>query len=635
MRILGLVLPLLLLARPTLAKDSTVPVHPECKPVPNSYIVIFNDSDEARRTPPGDLSVRLTAAYGGQARYIYRAGLRGYSVEQLDRESARALARDPSVAYVEQNCESQLTSTQLNAPWGLDRIDQRDNTLTNRYHYTTTGAGVHAYVVDSGLLSTHQEFTDRVGNGASFVMDANGTEDCNGHGTHVSGILAGTKYGVAKGAIVHPVRAYDCNGHSSNDIVLAALTWIVENRIRPAVANLSLMVTDSPSITTQVNNLIAGGTTVVVSSGLNEMDSCGSDLPRISSAIAVGSSTANDDRSPNSPYGSCTDLFAPGFSIESAWIASNTDTKTLNGTSQATPHVAGFAARYLQSFPNASPATVSQAIVTNATTGRLSNLGTGSPNRLLFSAFVGNCQPGTTTLCLQQNRFRVRASIDGTTGRAVPFSDLGGYFWAFGSTNLEVGVKILDGSSVNTNYWLYHGAATDLPYNLTVTDTYSGSVKTYHKGSGSLCGGTDVQAFGRSLALPLTDGLGDESPEYGTLLELEDLPVTATRVACSPSATNLCLHNDRFAVQVRRNGTPQAGVEVTSETGSFSFFSGDNPEVFVKVLDGTPVNGRYWVFFGSMTDQTYTVQVTDTDTGTTRSYNSPAPSCGTADVNAF
>lgn len=255
----------------------------------------------------------------------------------------------------------------------------------------------------------------------------------------------------------------------------------------------------------------------------------------------------------------------------------------------------------------------------------ITDLGAGLPPNSV--AGPGSCVPSSTALCLQNNRFRAQVSVNGTPGKAIPYSNDGGYFWAFSAPNVEVGVKVLDGQPLNGNWWVFHGSLTTTPYTLTVTDTLVGTVKTYNKPVNTMCGGVDFGAFqgfaapvaGLVAALPADTGEAAGAPEG----------------ACSPSATAVCLLNDRFRVQVKRSGVAQRAVEVTSQTGSFWFFTSQNPEVAVKVLDGTAVNGKHWVFFGSMTDQSYQVSVTDTSTGAVQTYNSPAPHCGAFDTSAF
>ncbi|MGH9971146.1 MAG: S8 family peptidase [Pyrinomonadaceae bacterium] len=275
-------------------------------------------------------------------------------------------------------------TTQNNPTWGLDRIDQRDLPLNAQYNYTPTGAGVRAYVIDTGIRTSHSQFGGR----ASAVYDAFGGtgQDCNGHGTHVAGTIGGSTYGVAKGALLRAVRVLDCNGDGTDATVIGGVDWVAANRITPAVANMSLGGGASTMLDTAVQNMINASVTTAVAAGNDYgLDACGFSPGRVAAAITVGSSTSTDAKSDFSNIGTCLDLFAPGSSITSAWYVSNTATNTISGTSMATPHVAGVAALYLQNNSAASPATVRDQIVNTATTNHLTGIGAGSPNKLLYS----------------------------------------------------------------------------------------------------------------------------------------------------------------------------------------------------------------------------------------------------------
>lgn len=235
---------------------------------------------------------------------------------------------------------------------------------------------------------------------------------------------------------------------------------------------------------------------------------------------------------------------------------------------------------------------------------------------------VGSCVPNATTLCFQADRFAVSANFNGSPAPTMPFSEEGGFFWAFEPNTVEVVVKILDGRSVNGHFWVFHGALTDLAYTLTVTDTITGAVKTYLKGAGHFCGDADTSAFGGAVS-------------GGVMVPLGPSSVFAPSTSCQSSPTAACLFNDKFRVEVHRAGMPQPGVAVTDLSASFGFVSAYAPEVVVKVIDGTSVNGWYWLFFGSLTHQAFTVEVTDTATGEGRSYASPDDFCGEGDTTAF
>ncbi|MGH3084736.1 MAG: S8 family serine peptidase, partial [Gaiellaceae bacterium] len=243
------------------------------------------------------------------------------------------------------------------------------------------------YIIDTGVRGTHNEFTGRMGNGADFVGDGNGTNDCHGHGTHVAGTTGGTTYGVAKGFMIHPVRVLNCQGSGTTSGVIAGVDWVTNNSPSPAVANMSLGGGVSTALDNAVSSSISSGVSYAIAAGNSNANACNFSPARVGTANTVGSTTSSDARSSFSNYGTCLDIFAPGSSITSAWNTSDTTTNTISGTSMATPHVAGAIALYLDANPGAPPATVTSALVSNATTGKVSNPGAGSPNRLLYSIF--------------------------------------------------------------------------------------------------------------------------------------------------------------------------------------------------------------------------------------------------------
>jgi subtilisin family serine protease len=351
------------------------------RPIRDSYIVVLKD---VVHVEPGEAAERLTRMHGGKVGYVYDTALRGFSIT-IPAQAARGLANDPWVDYVVEDGEVRIEATQSNAPWGLDRIDQRNRPLNGTFVYSRTGSGVNVYVIDTGIRRTHAQFGTRAYHGYSAINDGRGSTDCNGHGTHVAGTIGGSTYGVAKAARLYAVRVLDCNGSGSNAGVIAGVDWVTRNRIRPAVANMSLGGGANSALDTAVNNSINAGVTYVVAAGNSNANACNYSPARVSNAITVGSTTSGDVRSSFSNFGSCVNIFAPGSSITSAWHTSNTAINTISGTSMAAPHVAGVAAQYLQTSTGASPATVRNAIYNNATTGVLSSIGTGSPNRLLFT----------------------------------------------------------------------------------------------------------------------------------------------------------------------------------------------------------------------------------------------------------
>jgi subtilisin family serine protease len=355
--------------------------------IENNYIVVLDKAvvgEEGLYSIAPYIAEEMAATHNGKLKHVYKNALNGFAIEMSPADAER-LSDDFRVAFVEEDGVVTADATQSNPPWGLDRIDQRNRPLNAIYTFNFTGAGVFAYVIDTGIRTAHTQFGGRAAN----VFDAFGGngQDCHGHGTHVAGTVGGSTFGVAKSVNLRGVRVLNCSGSGSNSGVIAGVDFVRLNRQNPAVANMSLGGGASSALDTAVNNLSNSGVAIAVAAGNSNTNACNSSPARAANAITVGSTTTTDARSSFSNFGTCLDLFAPGSGILSAWATSNTATATLSGTSMASPHVAGVAALYKQVNPSASSTTVRNAIVNGATTNVVTNPGTGSPNRLLYSLF--------------------------------------------------------------------------------------------------------------------------------------------------------------------------------------------------------------------------------------------------------
>ena len=367
--------------------------------IPNRYIVVLDEKavgyDLAAPTVESNAQY-LANVYGGTVNGIYSSALKGY-VADMSPTQAQALSNDSSVSYVEQDSEISIASTQFSPGWNLDRVDQRNLPWDGAYNYTSTGAGVHAYIIDTGIRPTHVEFQGRASAVYDNVGDGQNGIDCNGHGTHVAGIIGAATYGVAKNVYLHGVRVLQCNGSGAISNLIAGVDWVTANGIHPAVANISAAAAgSSPSLESSVTNSINSGITYAIAAGNGNWDACNFTPARTPAALTVGASDETDLRALYSNYGTCVDLFAPGNRIDSTWDTSDTAINNLSGSSMAAPMVAGVAALYLQAHPSASSSTVMSAVMGTVTTGVLNTLDTVSPNKLLYSLVDGAPSPTPT-----------------------------------------------------------------------------------------------------------------------------------------------------------------------------------------------------------------------------------------------
>jgi len=337
---------------------------------------------------PDAVSADLLDGRRGEVTHVFENVINGFAAS-LPEALLSLLRGDARIQRVEIDRGVTASDTQSPTPsWGLDRVDQRNLPGSNSFTYSSTGAGVDAYVVDTGILTTHPDFGGRAVHGTDTVDGDTNATDCNGHGTHVAGTIGGTNHGIAKQARLVGVRVLDCNGSGTTAGVIAGLDWVVAHHQagRPAVANMSLGGGASAALDDAVRRVIADGVTMAVAAGNENADACSKSPARTAEALTVAASDRNDARASFSNRGTCVDLFAPGVDITSAWL--NNGTSTISGTSMASPHVAGVAAQYLGAHPSASPAAVGDAILADTTKSRIS--GTGRTCILLII-----CQPAT------------------------------------------------------------------------------------------------------------------------------------------------------------------------------------------------------------------------------------------------
>jgi len=444
--------------------------------VDGSYVVVYKDgaTAEAKST---------AAALGSKVTQLYTAALTGFAAS-MSEQQAKELAADPAVSFVQQNQVLSLTADQPNPPsWGLDRIDQRDLPLNSNYSYSTTASNVHAYIIDTGISTTHPDFGGRAVSGFDAI-DGGAADDCHGHGTHVAGTVGGATYGVAKGVSLTAVRVLNCSGSGTTAQVVAGIDWVTANAVKPASANMSLGGGVDTALDAAVSRSIASGVTYAIASGNSNANACSFSPARVPEAITVNASTRTDARASFSNFGTCTDIFAPGEGITSAWL--NGGSNTISGTSMATPHVAGAAALYLAANPSATPQQVRDALVTAGTPGKITSPGTGSPNVLLYTG-AGGTDPNPPNPCAAAtNAANFNINDNATVSSPITISGCTGN----GGASATVAVTIV------------HTYIGDLVVDLVAPD---GSVYNLHNRSGGSADNIN-QTYSRNLTGEVANG---------------------------------------------------------------------------------------------------------------------------------
>jgi len=404
--------------------------------IPGKYIVVLR-ADPSSASTVSEVADELSRRHGGERLHSYTHALRGYAA-RVSEAVARRLSEDPRVAYVEEDGVTRAAAIQTApANWGLDRSDERALPVDGKYIYFADGTGVNVYVVDSGIRVTHHSFGGRAAGAYSAVADGiPADEDCHGHGTHVAGIIGSSAYGVAKKARLFSVRALPCDGIGSLSDYIKAVDWVVAHHVKPAVINASISGGMTTAGVDSIRRAVAAGVTFVGSAGNDSVDACSQMPGAAAEAIIVGNAASDDSRPSSSNYGACIDLFAPGTAITSSSHWSDTGYVDESGTSMAAPHVAGAAALYLQRRPGATPAQVTAEILRGTTTGVLTNVGQGSPNRLLFTRYLGD----TTAPAVRLTSPAPGAVVSGAIAISAAASDgaeLQGVRFYVGSTQIR------------------------------------------------------------------------------------------------------------------------------------------------------------------------------------------------------
>jgi subtilisin family serine protease len=552
-------------------------------PIPGRYIVAL--VSPKANLPEADFTVEanayeLTGIYGGTVDKVFSHALKGYSIEMSARQ-AEDLSNDPRVLFVEEDGEVWPSTTAQSAPdWGLDRIDQNILPLNSSFVYNNNGTGVRAYIIDSGINPNHADFGGRASVGYDALSDGQNGIDCRGHGTHVAGIVGSSTWGVAKNVNLIGVRVLPCTGSGQFSDFVEGVDWVTANHIKPAVANVSINASGvSTSMTTSITNSIAAGVTYAVSAGNFNLDACGYSPANISTAIVAGATTASDNRAGYSNFGSCIDVWAPGHNITSTDYLSNTASRMMSGTSQASPMVAGVAALYLQNNRLATPATVKSVIESSAIPNRVTNIDTSSTSKMLYT-WLGSEQPP------QPGRVKIIKQVrtrNGGTASPTTFN--------YAATNLgpsSFGLVDIDAPPSDTfeNSSVY---IFESPGSISVTEAntpgwrISSIVCTEVPGPGL----TNIQNTIVNLSARRADIIVEQGETVTCTFESDELAPTAAPVNISGRVANDFGSGLRgVTVSLTNPATGQTWYSLTNSFGYYGF--PDVPSAVLYVVSVTP-----------------------------------------------
>ena len=543
---------------------------PGAQVVPGRYIVLFKPVVADVKGEAG----RIVSGERGRMLFTYEHAVRGFAADLSD-AAVQRLRTNPNVALIEADQVVHLDGVQAPTPsWGLDRIDQRNLPLNNSYTYPTTGAGVHFYGIDTGILGgingaagAHVDVAGRLSTGFDAVTAGGNANDCNGHGTHTATTAAGATYGVAKAATLHPVRVLDCTGSGTFAGVVAGINWVTaDHQAHPgqnSVANMSLGGGPDPATDAAVQGSIAAGVTYAISAGNSTTNACNQSPARVPEAITVMAFNINDHLANFSNFGPCTDIGGPGVNITAGWIGSTTATNTISGTSMSSPHVAGAAILYLAANPGATPLAVRNALVNNGTAGILHGVGAAAypantPNVNLYIGFIGGGggnQPPVAAFTSSCNNTTRVCTFNGSGST----DDVGivSYSWNFG-----------DGSPAGSGVSPSHTYATTGTFQVTLTVTDGG-------------------ALTNAVTHPVTLSTGTNQP-----------PVAAWTVSCQPAPAHVCTvdgtgSNDPDGTIVSYKWTNKGGtVQGTTATFTKTFAATTSVTWTLTVTDNGGKTGK-------------------------------------------